>query len=308
MRRAGDASTMKRYLYAGLALLVGAMALVGAPRADARTGTRAAAATPTTLTLSGKIVRVDLSGFEPDFDPIDRVVMAVTLHDTRPPALALPDTMLVLSTYLENFKPDTTPVLPDLLHPNQTAQSLGGFMQGKAVLVNAAGRTSYRGSLLAEVFLDNSAHLIVDIDRIGAPSTAPSLRLTGALTLYKDLTVRGSVRAERPLTTAEAAALRVPRGRLPSWQSVVSGLSVRAPVMMGTAGTAGGKRPAQPHSIPGTSQQKATQARATTARRSALPALSPMRAAASGIGVVLLAVAALLWRRGVVTGRAADGV
>ena len=305
MRRAGDASTMKRYLYAGLALLVGAMALVGAPRADARTGTRAAAATPTTLTLSGKIVRVDLSGFEPDFDPIDRVVMAVTLHDTRPPALALPDTMLVLSTYLENFKPDTTPVLPDLLHPNQTAQSLGGFMQGKAVLVNAAGRTSYRGSLLAEVFLDNSAHLIVDIDRIGTLSTAPSLRLTGALTLYKDLTVRDSVRAERALTTAETAALRVPRGRLPSWQSVVSGLSVRAPVMMGTAGS---KSAAPPHSIPGTSQQKATQARATTARRSALPALAPMRAAALGIGVVLLAVAALLWRRGVVTGRAADGV
>jgi len=300
---------MKRYLYlyAGLALLVGAMALIGAPRADARTRARLAPAstTPATLTLSGKIVKVDLSGFEPDFDPIDRVVMAVTLHDTRPPALALPDTMLVLSTYLENFQPDTTPVLPDLLHPNQTAQSLGGFMQGKAVLVNAAGQTSYRGSLLAEVFLDNSAHLIVDVDRIGAPNTAPSLRLIGALTLYKDLSVRGTVHAERALTTAETAALRVPRGHLPSWQSVVSGLSVRAPTMMGTAG---GKRPAQPHSVLGTPQQKATQAKATTAQRSILPALAPVRAAALGIGVVLLIAAALLWRRGVVAERAADRV
>jgi len=300
---------MKRYLYlyAGLALLVGAMALIGAPRADARTRARLAPAstTPATLTLSGKIVKVDLSGFEPDFDPIDRVVMAVTLHDTRPPALALPDTMLVLSTYLENFQPDTTPVLPDLLHPNQTAQSLGGFMQGKAVLVNAAGQTSYRGSLLAEVFLDNSAHLIVDVDRIGAPNTAPSLRLIGALTLYKDLSVRGTVHAERALTTAETAALRVPRGHLPSWQSVVSGLSVRAPAMMGTAG---GKRPAQPHSVLGTPQQKSTQAKATTAQRSILPALAPVRAAALGIGVVLLIAAALLWRRGVVAERAADRV
>ncbi len=299
---------MKRYLYVGLTLLVGAMALVGAPRADARTGARAVPITPATLTLTGKIVKVDLSGFEPDFDPIDRVVMAVTLHDTRPPALALPDTMLVLSTYLENFQPDTTPVLPDLLHPNQTAQSLGGFMQGKAVLVNAAGQTSYRGSLLAEVFLDNSAHLIVDVDRIGAPDTAPSLRLIGALTLYKDLSVRGTVHAERALTTAETAALRVPRGHLPSWQSVVSGLSVRAPTMMGTAGTAGGKRPAQPHSVLGTPQQKATQAKATTAQRSALPTLAPVRAAVLGIGVVLLIVAALLWRRGVGAERAANRV
>jgi len=286
------------YLYAGLILLVGTLALVGAPRAEARTGTRAAPVTPTTLTLTGKVVRVDLSGFEPDFDPIRRVVMAVTLRDTRPPARALPDTMLVLSTYLENFQPDTTPILPDLLHPNQTARSLGGFMQGKAVLVNAAGRTSYRGSLLAEVFLDNSAHLIVDVDRIGAPNTAPSLRLIGALTLYKDLSVRGTMRTERALTTAETAALRVPRGHLPSWQSVVSGLSVHAPVMMGTAGTAGGQRPAQPRAVLGTTQQKATQAKTATAQRSALPALAPVRAAALGLGVVLLAVAALLWRGG----------
>jgi hypothetical protein len=301
---------MKRYLYIGLALLIGAMPLIGASRADARTGMRMTptAATPTTLTLTGKIVKVDLSGFEPDFDPIDRVVMAVTLHDPRPPALALPDTMLVLSTYLENFQPDTTPVLPDLLHPNQTAQSLGGFMQGKSVLVNAAGRTSYRGSLLAEVFLDNSAHLIVDVDRIGAPATAPSLRLIGALTLYKDLSVRGTVHAERALTAAETAALRVTRGHLPSWQSVVSGLSVRAPAMMGTAGTAGGRRPAQPHSVLGTPQQKATQTKTTTAQRSALPALPPVRAAALGLGVILLIVAALLWRRGVVAERAADRV
>jgi len=100
----------------------------------------------------------------------------------------------------------------------------------------------------------------------------------------------------------------VPRGHLPSLQSVVSGLSVRAPTMMGTAGTAGGKRPAQPHSVLGTPQQKSTQAKATTAQRSILPALAPVRAAALGIGVVLLIAAALLWRRGVVAERANDRV
>ena len=86
------------------------------------------------------------------------------------------DMMLVLSAYLENFQPDTTPLLPDLLHPDRTATSLGGFMQGKAALVNRGGRMGYRGSLLAEVFRDNSAHLIgrcnVPIGDPGQPSTA----------------------------------------------------------------------------------------------------------------------------------------
>ena len=87
------------------------------------------------------------------------MIIAATLHDSGSAPSALPDSKLILSTYLENFQPDTTPVLPDLLHPNQTANGLGGFMTGKAALVNAAGRVGYRGGLLAEVFLDNSVHL-----------------------------------------------------------------------------------------------------------------------------------------------------
>lgn len=145
--------------------LLAVVAVVASPArvaAVTRAGTR-----PVTLTLTGTVVRAELSGFEPDFDPIDRVVIAATLRDTRPPAHALPDALLVLSAYLENFQPDTTPLLPDLLHPDRTATALGGFMQGKAVLVNRGGRTGYRGSLLVEVFRDNSAHLVLDVDREG---------------------------------------------------------------------------------------------------------------------------------------------
>jgi hypothetical protein len=187
--------------------------------------------------LSGKIVLAELSGFAPDFDPIHRVVIAATLHHLDRPARALPDTMVVLSAYLENFTPDTTPVLPDLLHPEQTASALGGFMQGKAALVSRSGQTSYRGSLLAEVFLDNSVHLVLDLQRRGAAATAPSLRLKGTFTLRKDLTLRGELHAERPLSPGERDVLRAPPSRLPSWQAVVQGLAVYPPPMVGTAGT-----------------------------------------------------------------------
>ena len=227
--------------------------------------------------LSGKIVLAELSGFEPDFDPINRVVIAATLRDLDRPARALPDTMVVLSAYLENFTPDTTPVLPDLLHPEQTASALGGFMQGKAALVNRAGQTSYRGSLLAEVFLDNSVHLVLDLQRCGAAATAPSLRLKGIFTLHKDLTLRGELHAERPLSPVERDVLRAPPRRLPSWQAVVQSLSVRPPPMVGTAGTRRGM-PAQRHGA----QQ---------------PGAAPVvMMALGGTLVTAIGITALLWR------------
>ena len=117
---------------------------------------------PYTPALVGKVVRVELSGFEPDFDPIRRVIISASLRDRRT-AHPLPDTMLVLSSYVELFQPGTTPVLPDLLHPDQIATPLGGFMQGKAALVNASGQMVYNGGLLGEIFLDNSVYVQVDL-------------------------------------------------------------------------------------------------------------------------------------------------
>lgn len=190
---------------------------------------------PYTATLRGRVVSFGLSGFEPDFDPIDRVVISAVLHDRH---AKLPDTTLVLSLYLENFQPDTTPILPDLLHPNDVATNLGGFMQGKAALATGGDVIGYRGSLVAEVFLDNTVHLIVDLERQGAPNTAPALRLKGIVTLHKDLSLTGTVRSSRGLTAPEVAALRERRGGPVSWQSVVRGLSVHLPPMMGTAGSA----------------------------------------------------------------------
>jgi hypothetical protein len=232
----------------------------------------AAAAAPYAPSLHGKVVKFGLSGFEPDFDPIDRVIIAATLHDGR--QHGLPDAMLVLSAYLENFQPDTTPVLPDLLHPDQTATSLGGFLTGKAALVNAAGHVVYRGGLLAEVFLDNSVHLVLDLDDVGAPAAgSPPLRLHGVFTLRKDLTLRGWLRAAGQ---PAPAALAVPRAPAPSWQTIERSLSVRLPRMMGTAG----------HS------QHAPQAARPT--RGLWPGFT-VRTVALGLALVLALAALALW-------------
>jgi hypothetical protein len=230
----------------------------------------AAAAAPYAPSLHGKVVKFGLSGFEPDFDPIDRVIIAATLHDGRKGGL--PDAMLVLSAYLENFQPDTTPVLPDLLHPDQTATSLGGFLTGKAALANAAGHVVYRGGLLAEVFLDNSVHLVLDLDDVGHPA-APPLRLRGVFTLRKDLTLRGGLRAAgRPVLPALAA----PRAPAPSWQTIERGLSVPLPRMMGTAGR---------------SQHAPQAARPTQGLR---PGVT-LRSVALGLALVLALGALALW-------------
>lgn len=245
---------------------------------------RPAAAPPVLqAALSGTVVKYGLSGFEPDFDPIDRIVISSTLHDKRPASVALPDSQLVLSAYLENFQPDTTPVLPDLLHPNQTATSLGGFMQGKVALVNAAGHLGYKGSLLAEVFLDNSVHIVIDVQPSGAAASAPTLRLAGLFTLYKvgsAFTVRGALHSARSLTARESASLRVPRGQPVSWQSIVSGLTVHPPHMMGTAGT--------PHP---------TMTPVSTQSGAPIQSGSVRMIALAGMVIALAIVILLLWRQ-----------
>ena len=218
---------------AGLALL---LSLWAAPR---RGPFAEAATAPFTAALSGAIVRFDLGGTEPDGDPIIHAAMDTTLRDARPAGAALPPGRLIVSAYLENFQSGTTPVLPDLLHPDQTATGVGGFMQGKAALLNAAGRVAYRGGLLAEVFTDNSVHLVIDLERSGAPAgvpTTPALRLLGTMTLRKDLTLTGGLRAPEGLTAADVAALRARpvAGPRPPWQDVVRGLAVRRPAQVGT--------------------------------------------------------------------------
>lgn len=198
------------------------------------------------LTLRGTAVNFNLSGLEPDFDPIYKLIVSATLRDRRSKALALPDATLILSAYIEVFQPDTTPILPDLLHPNQVANNLAGFLSGAAALVNAGGKVVYRGSLVGEIFQNSTESLVVDLEPINPAGNAPPVRLQGSIVLHKGGDEGGTLRA---LTALSRVALAVPHGPLPTWQAVVAGMSVHTPAMMGTAGSPGKKAPARPATI-----------------------------------------------------------
>ena len=208
------------------------------PSAAPPTSPAASAYAPT---LRGHVVQFALHGFEPDFDPIYGIVLVLTLHDARPAPLALPDATLLLDLYLEQFQPDTTPILPDLLHPNQAASNLAAFMQGQAVLLNRGGHVADQGDALAEVFASSQVHVVLlNMQPPGASASAPTLRLQGVMTLYKGGTQTGRLQALAPPPRADLA---VPRGRMPIWQQIVAGLRVALPPMRGTAGNGSGARP-----------------------------------------------------------------
>jgi hypothetical protein len=232
-------------------------------------------------TLVGKVVRVELSGFEPDGDPIRRVIISASLRDRRT-AHPLPDTMLVLSSYVELFQPGTTPVLTDLLYPDQIATSLGGFMQGKAALVNAAGQTVYNGGLLGEIFLDNSVHVQVDLNPVHGGPTAPTVAIKGSFVLNKDLSVRGSLQAP---TEGQLSGLAVPVKAAVPWQRVVDGLTVRPPAMVGTSGGGKASSPTLHSAL----------LNPTSAMSATTPVLTPRTLYFAGGAVLALLGVMLLW-------------
>jgi hypothetical protein len=241
------------------------------------------------LSFKGKAVNFDLSGLEPDFDPIYKLTVTGTLHDKRAARLAFPDATLILSAYLEAFKPDTTPVLPDLLHPDQVAQDLGGFISGKAALVNAGGHVVYRGSLLAEIFQDNTEHLVIDLDPL---AKGPTVRLQGIVTLKRGGDEGGALRALSPLGKS---VLAVPDGPAISWRDVVSGLNVRKPPMMGTAGSSASRPLAKPPTIAPMEPSAKPAASCDLACHARHPAT--FASLAAGVAIVLLGIVVSLRRR-----------
>jgi hypothetical protein len=102
--------------------------------------------------VSGQLAGWRLAGVEPDGDPLYQAVM----HTVLAPANGLPRLNLIVNTYYEQFKPDTTPILPNLLHRNQQAKNLGAFLQGKILLTDDAGTVVSIGSFISEAFLNNT--------------------------------------------------------------------------------------------------------------------------------------------------------
>jgi hypothetical protein len=181
--------------------------------------------------LAGQIAASRLSGVEPDGDPLYQVVLQTKLAASQ----GLPAVHLIVSAYLENFQPDTTPILPDLLRPNQNAQNLGGFLQGKALLTDNAGNVLYIGSLVAEAFLDNTNHVAMTLTGSGT-AFGDKGKLLGAFTLHKDGSLTGSLKGTLALSASARRQILANHGaRMKPLKDIISVVTVRPHPMVGRA-------------------------------------------------------------------------
>jgi hypothetical protein len=180
--------------------------------------------------MTGSVQGYRLWGIEPDGDPLYQVVLQTRLAPSRD----IPAINLIVEAFLENFKPDTTPILPDLLSPNQTAQNLGGFLQGKAILTDDAGNALYIGSFLDEAFLDNGRnHLAIQLFGSGNTNHARGT-LKGSFTLRQDATLAGSLRGQLDLPVAARAQILARAGaKLKPLTQIISQVTVKPAPMVG---------------------------------------------------------------------------
>lgn len=234
-------------------------------------------AEPYAPSLHGKVVSFKERGRALNGDSIDTVVIVDTLHDARPAGERLPDTMLVLDGYVENFQPATAPTMPDLLAPTRPAANAVGFMQGQSALVNAAGHIAYRGIMMAEIFRDASMHLVLSLNQAGTTTGGSVLHLGGVLRLVKGGTQVGGLFALRGLAFGALAAWP---GRQQTWQTVVQSMHVQLPRLQGGAAQ---RRPAaQPTPRPAVSSLSWLTHRT-------------VQLIAYGLAVVLAGVALFMW-------------
>jgi hypothetical protein len=180
--------------------------------------------------MTGSVQGYRLWGIEPDGDPLYQVVLQTRLA----PSGNIPAVNLIVEAFLENFKPDTTPILPDLLNPNQTAQNLGGFLQGKALLTDDAGNALYIGSFLDEAFLDGGRnHLAIQFFGSGSALHARG-SLKGPFTLLQNATLSGSLHGRLGLPAAARAQILARAGsKLKPLTQIISQVTVKPAPMVG---------------------------------------------------------------------------
>jgi hypothetical protein len=251
-----------------------------------------------TPVITGVVSGFRLAGLEPDGDPLDQVVLQTQLSTSA----GMPRMHLIVDSYLENFKPDTTPILPDLLNPKRTAQNLGGFLQGKVLLTDDAGAVVALGSFLAEAFIGNSSnHAVMKLYGSGSGYGGKGA-LKGSFTLHKNGTLVGALEGKLALpATARRQIQRHTDRSVHAFGStllkrIISTVSVQPAPMMGksTTGTTG----APLHTGFGT--PKATKPAAAQPPASAGTGrhISPWTVAALLGAAVSFIIAAILWWKG----------
>lgn len=227
-------------LYLALAALLPTLS----PVAQAGTAASAGHASPEAAAphsfsgkFTGKVIYFSPAGFEPDFDLINRAIFETTVTSK-----SLPPMTLILDAYLENFQVDTTPVLPDLIHPKKlVSSSLGGFFSGKAIIVGPKNRALFVGTMLAEAFIrpQGIQHMIL-VQLTGQGSAAGgSGRLYSVFSAYKNFGVNGTLYGTLNIPRAAVAALHHGSSRLTAKQ-VLTDFQVQKPAQRGT--TANGTR------------------------------------------------------------------
>jgi hypothetical protein len=192
----------------------------------------AASAPSARFPMKGAVEGFRLSGVEPDGDPLYQALLSNQLG----PAGGQPAVRIIIDTYLENFKPDTTPVLPDLLHPHRTAQNLGGFLSGKSVLTDDGGHILSVGTFIAEAFLDNSNHAIIHFPE--------GTDLRGTFWLKHSGAVTGAFTGRLELTAREREQILAHRGqKMRALQKIIAAITVKPHYMMGRATTPSSSQP-----------------------------------------------------------------
>jgi hypothetical protein len=233
-----------------------------------------------------------LAGIEPDGDPLDQVVLSTTLS----PSGGLPRLHLVINSYLENFKPDTTPILPDLLHENRTATNLGGFLNGKALITDDAGKLLYVGAFLAEAFLNNTNHTVMRLVGVNA-AKGGSGQLKGIFALKKNGSLSGSLSGSLTIPAAARAQIARNRGaKMESVEKIIGLVTVKPHAMMGRS-THSTSAPL--HTGYGKKGNKSTSPNSAPSASSPRRTLSPVTvvAGAGAIVCLLAAIALWLWQR-----------
>lgn len=213
-----------------LVVLALSTAAAGMPLQTAAHATTAGNAPPAATAyvpaIHGSVQGYRLAGVEPDGDPLYQVVLQTRLT----PSAGLPPIDLIVSSYLENFRPDTTPVLPDLLHPNRTAHNLGGFLQGKVLLTDDAGNVLSIGSFLCEAFIGrgiNSNHTVMTLYR-STTSNAVLGTLKGTFGLSTSGGLNGRLQGRLALSAANLADIRAHRGaRMKPLKQIISVVTVK---------------------------------------------------------------------------------
>jgi hypothetical protein len=181
----------------------------------------------------GNIVYFNPAGFEPDFDPIERVIIQTTVRSPHTPPMTL-----ILDAYLENFQPDTTPILPDLIHPKvQVSSTLGGFFTGQAIVVAPGGHVLYTGLMLAEAFLTPQGvqHMILRLSGQG-PASGGYINVDSVFHAYKTSVVKGTLYGKVKIPPAAMQALRSPGNRSLSLNQILKDFNVPRPTQQGTGG------------------------------------------------------------------------